>query len=319
MATPRDPQTATGRPLLIINPKAGGGLGEKRAARVIAAVATGLGEVDVRYTDAQGHASEIAREEALAGRGLLVAVGGDGTVSEIANGLLHAVAEGAPMPELGIVPRGTGGDFRRTLDLPLDVVEAASHIRERAARAVDAGRATYTTATGATETRHFVNVASFGFSSTVASRANESSKAFGPKAAYLGATIRTLVGYENQEIELQLDDAAPFRRTLLLGAVGNGRYFGGGMQICPEAALDSGKFSFVAVGDMGKLKVVRNLNRLFKGTHLALEEVASTPARLVRARPVAPGKIIPVELDGESPGRLPATFEVLPFALRIRY
>ena len=294
----------------------------KRWARMVGAVSAGLGELEVRFTDAPGHATEIAREAALGARRLVVALGGDGTISEVAAGLLAArerAGAGAPQSELGIIPRGTGGDFRRTLGLPTDLAKAAQRIRASAGRPIDAGRAVFTTPEGGSASRYFVNVASFGFSSAVAARANLSSKSFGAKAAFVGATLRTLMLYENTEVMLQLDDAEPIRRTVMLTAVGNGRYFGGGMKICPGAKLDTGQLSVVTVGDMSKMRVVANLPRLFAGTHLSLEDVRATTAQKVRASPVDPAQLVPVEMDGEPPGHLPATFEVLPGVLRVRF
>jgi diacylglycerol kinase family enzyme len=153
----------------------------------------------------------------------------------------------------------------------------------------------------------------------VAGRANDSSKTFGPKAAFLGAVVRTLASYQNTEVLLELDGAPPIRRTLMLAAIGNGRFFGGGMKVCPEAKLDSGALSLVMVGDLGKFEVLVNLPRLFAGSHLKLEDVRAASVRTLRAAPVEANVQIPLELDGETPGRLPATFEVLPAALRVRF
>lgn len=307
------------RPVVIVNPKAGGGLGAKKQARLAGAVTEGLGASDFRLTEAQGHATEIARQAALGGRRLVVALGGDGTISEVVAGLLAARAAGATDTELGIIHRGTGGDFRRTLEVPSDVAEAARHVRERAGQWVDAGQAELTVAGGGNTRRSFINVASFGFSSAVAARANGSSKTLGAKAAFLGATLTTLASYQNQEVMLEIDDAPAIRRTLMLAAVGNGRYFGGGMKICPDAKLDSASMSFVVVGDLGKLKVLTNIHKLFAGTHLTIDDVSATTIHKLRAYPVDPAQTIPVEMDGETPGQLPATFEVIPRALRIRF
>src|SRR3954469_12689697 len=172
------------RPLVIVNPKAGGGFSERKSARLMGALSDGLGELDLEFTTGPMHASELARAAAEADRRLVVAFGGDGTISEVAGGLLTARAAGADRTEMGIIPRGTGGDFRRTLELPHDVAEAARHVRDRPARLIDAGRVTFTTPSGERGVRHFVNMASFGFSSAVAARANSSSKTFGPKVAF---------------------------------------------------------------------------------------------------------------------------------------
>jgi diacylglycerol kinase (ATP) len=306
------------RPLVIVNPKAGGGFNERKLARFVGAVSQGLGDVDVQLTSAPGHASVLAREAAQAGRRVVVAFGGDGTISEVAHGLLDAAAAGAADTELGIIPRGTGGDFRRTLDLPQDLAEAARRARDSAARVIDAGRVHYVAHDGTAATRHFVNVASFGFSSAVASRANASSKRLGGKMAFLGATVGALLSYDNTDVWLSLDDGPRERRRVLMAAVGNGRFFGGGMKICPRAQLDSGVLDVVVVGDFTRMDVLRKVNRLYDGTHLDLESVTATTARKLVASPVEADAVVPIELDGETPGRLPATFEILPAALRVR-
>ncbi len=299
---------------MIVNPRSGRGLTEPRWARLRAGLTDGLGELDSAFTTGPGDAAAIARREAEAGRRLIVAMGGDGTISEVACGILCA---GAPT-ELAIIPRGTGGDFRRTLELPDDIAEAGRRIREGAPRLIDAGRATYRAHDGQTETRHFVNVASFGFSSAVARRANESTKRFGGRIAFLTATVGTLVSYNNTDVWIRADGGDKQRRRLLLAALGNGRFFGGGMKICPDATLDDGAFDLVTVGDLSRMEVLGNVGRLFSGTHLELDDVHSVRVKRVEVEAVEGDQRIPVELDGETPGHLPAIFEILPGALHVR-
>jgi YegS/Rv2252/BmrU family lipid kinase len=306
----------TQRPLVIVNPRSGRGLSERRWARLVEGITDGLGELDSVMTAGPRDATAIARREAAAGRRLIVALGGDGTISEVADGILLAGA--GATTELGIIPRGTGGDFRRSLELPSEPAAAARRVRETKAQAIDAGRASYVAHDGSQAVRHFVNVASFGFSSAVASRANASSKRLGGKIAFLSATVRSLLSYDNTDIWLTMDGGARERRRVLLAAVGNGRFFGGGMKICPEARLDNGTFDVVVVGDFTRVEVLRHVGRLYDGTHLELENVWSTRGRKVAAEPVEAGVMVPIELDGETPGRLPATFETLPGALRVR-
>jgi YegS/Rv2252/BmrU family lipid kinase len=308
-----DPQ----RPLIIVNPRSGGGMSEARWARLVEGLTDGLGPFDTVFTAAPRDATTIARREAEGGRRLVVAFGGDGTISEVADGLLLAGAGHAC--ELGIIPRGTGGDFRRTLELPQQPAAAARRIREGTARPIDAGRVQYVAHDGTPATRHFVNVASFGYSSAVASRANASSKRLGGKLAFLSAALQTLLTYDNTDIWLQLDDGPRERKRVMLTAVGNGRFFGGGMMICPQARLDSGALDVVVVGDFSRGEVVRNGGRLYSGSHLALDAVHNAAARKVFAAPVQADAVVPVELDGETPGRLPASFEILPAALRLRF
>jgi diacylglycerol kinase (ATP) len=304
------------RPLVIVNPRSGSGLSEAGWARLRGALTEGLGELDTAFTTGHRHAGEIAQREAEGGRRLIVALGGDGTISDVAHGILTAGA--GERTELGIVPRGTGGDFRRSLDLPTEVTAAARRIREGQARTLDAGRVRYRAHDGTDETRHFVNVASFGFSSAVATRANASSKRLGGRIAFFAATVRVLASYDNQDIWLTIDGAPRQRRRILLAAVGNGRFFGGGMKICPQAQLDDGALDLVTVGDFSRGDVLSNIGRLYRGTHLDLELVASTRVARLIAEPVESDARIPLELDGETPGYLPAAFEILPGALRVR-
>jgi diacylglycerol kinase (ATP) len=301
-------------PVVIVNPRSGGGLSASRWAKLVGPITDGLGPFDTRFTEAPGHGRRIAGEEARAGRPMVIALGGDGTISEVADGLLDA--GGASV--LGIIPRGTGGDFRRVLELPRDLGEAAKQIRDGTVRSIDAGRVTFTSHDGTPTTRHFVNVASFGFSSDVATRANRASKALGAKAAFLGATLKSLAVYENTEVEIAIDGGERKRMTVLLGAVGNGRFFGGGMKICPEAQLDNGQLDLVTVGDHGRFEIVMKIHRIFSGTHLSIPEVQCARLRTVEVWPADPTAEIPVEVDGETPGRLPARFEILPSALKLR-
>jgi diacylglycerol kinase (ATP) len=304
------------RPLVIVNPRSGSGLSESSWARVRGALTEGLGELDSAFTTGHRDAGAIAQREAGAGRRLIVALGGDGTISDVAHGILTAGA--GDRTELGIVPRGTGGDFRRSLDLPTEVTAAARRIRDAQALTFDAGRVHYRGHDGREEIRHFVNVASFGFSSAVATRANASSKRLGGRIAFLAATVRVLTSYDNADVWLSIDGAPRQRRRILLAAVGNGRFFGGGMKICPDARLDDGALDLVTVGDFSRGEVLAKIGRLYRGTHVDLEEVSSVRVARVVAEPVDPEARIPLELDGETPGYLPATFEILPAALRVR-
>ena len=302
------------KPVVIVNPRSGGGLSEKRWAAVLGPLTDGLGVFDTRFTEAAGHARSIAHEESKAGRKLVVAMGGDGTISEVADGLVTAGGDS----EMGVIPRGTGGDFRRTLGIENELFAAAERVRKSVPRRVDVGRIRYLTHDGLETTRHFINVASFGFSSVVAQRANDSSKRLGGRLSFLSAVVRSLLTYENAEVTVTVDGGEARRMTVLLTAVGNGRFFGGGMKICPEAKLDDGSFDLVSVGDLGRLEVLAKIHRIYSGDHLSMKEVRSVRCRHLRVAPVEPGAKIPVEVDGETPGRLPASFEILQGALRLR-
>jgi diacylglycerol kinase (ATP) len=307
--------TRPGRPVMIVNPRSGGGLEPRKWARLVPPLTEGLGAFDTLFTERGGHARELARQEAERGRDLVIAVGGDGTISEVAGGIIEAGNRAA----LGIIPRGTGGDFCRGLELSRDPGQAARRIGAGTVRSIDAGRVTFVSDAGAEESRWFVNVASFGFSSLVASRANRSNKRLGARAAFLGAIVNTVVSYDHSDVWLSVDGGPRKRMTVLLAAVGNGRFFGGGMKVCPLAAFDDGALDLVVLGDIGlPAFFMKIMPRAYSGTHLSLPEVQSARVRTVEVWPADPEAVIPVEMDGETPGRLPARFEIVPAALRLR-
>jgi diacylglycerol kinase (ATP) len=306
---------SSAKPVVIVNPRSGGGLSDRRWAALVGPLTDGLGPFDARFTEQRGDGKRLAQEEAVAGRKLVVALGGDGTISEVVDGLVAAGGQ----TELGIIPRGTGGDFSRSVCLPKKIAAAAIHLMTAAVRRIDVGRARYVTEDGSAGSRCFVNVASFGFSADVASRANRSSKRLGAKLSFLGATVSSLVSYENIEVNIRVDDGPAQRRTVLLGAVGNGRFFGGGMKICPDGSLDDGILDLVVVGDLGRFGVLTKIGSIYEGTHVKLDQVHSVRARTVQVTPVDQSLKIPLELDGETPGYLPASFEVLPGVLPLRF
>jgi YegS/Rv2252/BmrU family lipid kinase len=219
---------------------------------------------------------------------------------------------------MGIIPRGTGGDFRRSLGIENELFIAAEHVRKSKPRKVDVGRVSYLTHDGEAASRHFLNVTSVGFSSVVAQRANQGSKRLGGRVSFLSAVVTSLLTYDNAEVTVSVDDGEAHRMTLLLAAVGNGRFFGGGMKICPEAVLDDGYFDFVTVGDLGRFEVLAKIHRIYSGHHLSMKEVRSLRCRRLHLAPADPKGEIPLEIDGETPGRLPARFEILEGALRLR-
>src|SRR2546423_1916150 len=313
-------QKMSSLPLIIVNPASAGGATGDAWPGLASAVRRHFGPFNVEFTRRGGEAVEIAEREARAGRRLVIACGGDGTISEVANGILRADSEA----ELGVLPSGTGGDFRRTLKMPTRTADAARHLREGLTRRVDAGRVTFLDERGGEETRFFVNVASFGMGGDVIRRVKEggalpsvASRLVGGKLSFAAAVLQTALAFEKPAARVSLDGG---RESQLPGTnfcVANPRYFRRGVKIAPGAKLDDGLFDVVAVGDMSALAVLANSYRVYLGTHLGMQDVHHARARRVEARPVG-DEVVKLEIDGELAGRLPATFEILPGALRVR-
>jgi YegS/Rv2252/BmrU family lipid kinase len=302
------------RPLVIVNPAArNGGVG--RAWEKLAATLAGYGiDAETVHTQRPGHASELARAGLQDGPRLVVAVGGDGTVNEVVNGFFDGDRAIAPEAELAIVPIGTGRDGARTYRIPGRPERALAIVASGATRTIDLGRATYVAHGGGEESRLFLNIASCGLSGAVAERANRTSKRLGGTPSFLWATVATFAHWKNIGFKVTTDDE---QRELVANntIVANGRYFGGGMHIAPDALPDDGLLDAIVFGDVGRLDLALNMHRLYRGTILRHPKASH---RLARAVSVETARPLPIEIDGEQPGVTPVRFEVVPAALRLR-
>ena len=310
-------------PLVIVNPASAGNSTGGSWPRMASDVATHFGAFNCAFTEKAGDGRRLAARAAQEGRRLIIACGGDGTISEVANGILESGCDA----ELGILPSGTGGDFRRSLNIPSRTADAARVLRTGRARLMDVGRVTYLNQEGQEVSRYFLGVASFGMSTEIIGRVKEghSGMLSGARAGWLKgklsfavATVQSTLSSPATSVIVQLDDQRERRLTVSNLCIANARYFGGGMKVAPLAMLDDGRFDVVTIGDLGALKILTNAHKLYRGTHLAMEQVQQTRARIVMARPARNDDEVAIEIDGELPGRLPATFEIQPRALRVR-
>lgn len=306
----------SGKHYVVVNPQSANGRTGRRWPELAARLRATVGEFEVGFTEGPRQAGQLVRRALEAGVSHIVSVGGDGTHNEVVNGFF---ANGQPInPEaaLGLVPTGTGGDLRRTLGLPQDAVAAIEQLNRPPVR-VDAGHMTYTAHDGRTEESWFINIASFGIAGLVDRLVNSTSKALGGKASFLMGVARAAAQYKNQPVRITLDDGDPFRRTLYNGVVANARYFGGGMKVAPDADMRDGRFDVVIIGDLSMLDLARGLHKLYSGEHIGLRGIEVYHARQVRAEPAEPDLEVLIDMDGEQPGRLPATFRIVPGALRV--
>jgi len=258
-------------------------------------------DFDAAETRAPGEGVALA-ERAARDYDVVIAAGGDGTVHEVANGLLRA-GTGAT---IGVLPLGSGDDFVKMLP-PRDAVERIAH---GASRAFDAGRITAAT------TRFFANGMDIGFGAHGAYNIRKVPRVFTGLAAYLGAIALTLVRYPKLEVRLQLDGSAPFVQTTAMTAVMNGRAFGGSFHVCPDACADDGELDLLIAEGIGRLAILGLVPRIMRGTH-----GGDPRLKLLRAKAVTIESQTPllVEADGEiafdDARRLEV--EILPGALRV--
>ena len=263
---------------------------------------------DALLSERPGQLAELAKQATESGAKLLVAVGGDGTVQEVVNGLAGREAE------LAVIPRGTGWDFVRTYGIPGKLDGAVEVALEGHTSEIDLGRARYRTWDGAERESLFANIASAGMSGAIAKRANETSKSLGGKASYLWATLAVFSRWRNDEVRVLVDGEEHTGRMHDV-VVANGRYFGGGMRICPDAEPDDGLFDVLLIGDLTKRDLLLTLPKTYRGSHLPHPKATLLRGASVEVETAEP---LPVELDGEQPGTTPVAFEVVPRALRLR-
>lgn len=298
--------TQLGKTLLVVNPFAGGGRTQKLWPH-IADYVRSLGLVfDVAETAQRGHATRLAAEAMQAGYRLIVSVGGDGTANEIANGLAAAQGRFAPGVVLGLVPTGSGADFIKTFDLPRDWQAACQRLLGDTTRTLDLGSLTYRGETG-DEQRYFINVAGLGFDGAVTERSNRKPKNLGGTVTYLSNLVLTLSSYQNKDVDLQLDDLHQQGRMNSV-IVCNGRWFGGGMYICPDAQPDDGIFDVVIIADVGRLELLRAVPSVYGGTHVTHPKIHFFKAQAVELKAQ---QEMWLQADGESLGRAPAGFRLI--------
>jgi YegS/Rv2252/BmrU family lipid kinase len=295
--------------VFLVNPAAGNGAAGRRWPELAhRAAAAGL-QGDTLFSERPGHLAELARTAADEKATLLVVVGGDGSVNEVANGIA-----GREDVEVAVIARGTGRDFVRTLGIPRDPAGAVDVALNGRTRAIDLGRVSYRTWSGDEEVSWFANFGSAGWTGAIARRANETSKALGAHVSYVRAVIAVFLGWAPTRMRVELDGSRR-ERVLLDVAVGNGRFLAGGMMLTPDARPDDGLFDVLLIGDLSKRELLAVLPKVFRGTHLPHPKGELVRASVVTVEADEP---LPIQLDGEQPGTTPVRFEVVRAALRVR-
>lgn len=311
------------QPVVIINPASAAGATGNAWPGIASDLRTHFGAFTPMFTEGPGQAIELAAAAARKGIKLIIACGGDGTISEVANGILISGKDA----ELGLLPSGTGGDFRKTVGVPRRARDAAEILRTGRSRRIDVGRVIFTTTRGEQETRYFLGVASFGMTAEVIERVKQRNPEWlpfkGPKwlsgrLSFGMSMLQTAIQSKATRVVVQTDEQPEQHLTLVALCIANARYFGGGMKIAPDAKLNDGRFDVVSVGDLGAFKIFSNAPRLYLGAHLGMQQVGHALAAKVQARAAVQTEEVSIEVDGELPGRLPATFQIVPGALRVR-
>jgi diacylglycerol kinase (ATP) len=291
-------------PVIIVNPTAGSG----RAAKLLPWIRERLAhrpDAELHVTGRRGEAQELAARAADDGRDRVVAVGGDGTIQEVVNGIFV----GEDPPAIGIVPVGSGNDLARSLGLPTDPAEAWTIAIGRITRSIDAALAT----NGEGRRRWFASAGGIGFDAQVAAAMSTRRGWQSGRAGYLLTTLTELRRFDNRELRLVLD-GVPLDCRALLVAIANGSYYGGGMRIAPDAEPDDGWLDLCVVGDVSRLTAIHQLPNLYRGTHVRHPAVSLHRARLVE---IEGDGATHSHLDGEPFGSIPLRVEIHPGLLEV--
>lgn len=286
---------------VVANPASGGGKG----AGHIKTVAGLLRELDIPHELLVSRGPEeperLAREAANAGADVVAALGGDGLVGMVANGLVGTDTA------MAVLPGGSGNDFAHMLELRT-LGEAARLLAHPRFETIDVGRIE-----SSDGVRHFVCVAGMGFDSEVNEVANRIHRLRG-KPKYVSAVLRGLARYRPVEFRITVDGESVLGEDAMLVAVGNARSYGGGMQVCPDASLTDGALDVTVVRAMSRRSFVATFPRVFKGTHVSHPAVRTFRGADIRVEADRPFQVY---ADGDPAGTLPANISVIPRALKV--
>ena len=305
----------------VVNPESGGGRTGRQWPGLQRQLERAIGPVQAEFTARSFAAVAITRRALNAGYDRIIAVGGDGTVSEVANGF-HV--DRAPInrdASLGFLMTGTGSDLRRTFGIEAGTEAQIARLASGQPREIDLGRVTCVNEQGNRDERLFINIGSFGLSGSIARRVNQAtqSKRLGGRFSFMWNSALGTIRHHNLPVHLQVDDAFDEVIEVTTVAIANGQFFGGGMWIAPGADPADGLFDVVIMRDVSRIETMRNLPKVYAGRHLENSKVTVVRGRKVTAVPIEKigGEPVLIEVDGESPGRLPATFEILPRAIQV--
>jgi len=263
----------------IVNPAAGRGNALRILPQLQEQLTSHRIEFDIEQTHSAMDAAEMARRSAESGWEVIVAVGGDGTVNEVVNGIMDTDVT------LGIIPCGTGNDFSRSLHVPKDIAVAVDILQKGAVKKIDVGQ---------TDNRYFINGIGIGFDAAVNNETRQI-KGLRGTALYAAGLLKALRKYNAIEMELRFNGVAAVRDTYLIAA-GNGMSVGGGFLLTPDAQLDDALFDICHVDNIKPMTIARHFSKLFNGKIGMVKEVTLDQSPHLS---VASSAGMPIHIDGE--------------------
>jgi len=307
---------------VIVNPRTPSGNTRRDWRELEPALAAVYPYMSVAFTRRRGEATSLVAAALREGHSEIVAVGGDTTMNEAVNGFFDAEGSVSPDAVLAFVSSSAQSDFKKAFGNDEKGLDAVSHLRHSHIRPIDVGRVRFLSKDGLPRMRYFANIASFGLSGLIVDAVNSSALAalFGPRLAFTLHSALGLLRYRGRVVRLMVDSVFDEIVDISAVAVANGRVFGAGMQVAPEAKPDDGQFDVVVINNGPAAQMLADMKLIYTGEHLGNPNVRVIRGRKVVAAPVAEtkGRPVLIETDGACVGRLPATFEILPRALNVR-
>jgi YegS/Rv2252/BmrU family lipid kinase len=301
--------------VVIVNPKSANGETGKKWGELSAILSRHVSDFKVEFTRGPMDAARLAKAAIESGAECVAACGGDGTINEVVNGFFSNEKKVInPKVKLAILPRGTGGDFRKSFGWDSNFLHAAQRLSKGQSQALDVGRVDFVSHERKTETRFFANICSFGSSGLVDEEANKSSKFLGGKLSFAWASAKAMAKYRDQNVSVSFD-GGPFESiSVTTLAVCNGQYFGGGMKMAPDANTNDGFFD-VTIWSGLNLKdfIIRNAG-IYSGDHTKWKETRTLRCKEVIAKS---HERVLIDCDGEQPGILECKLSLVPGAIQM--
>ncbi len=299
---------------IIVNPNAGRRKGEKDWPEITKILTTANIRFQSVFTQHRMHAIRMARKYVEMGFKNIIVVGGDGTLNEVVNGIFTQSKYPTNSITIGMIPVGTGNDWGRTFGIPHDYQEAVNVIRQGNTFIQDVGWVKFIQA-GLEKNRYFANMAGMGYDAMVAEKTNKQKDAGKSNPfSYLLNIFTSLFSFEEANTEIYVDGIEALRAKIFTMVVGICNYNGGGMMQLPKAVPDDGNLDMTVITKLSRLRVVKNVRKLYDGSFLNLPEV-----RVFRGKSIVIQSNPPIymEADGESLGHSPFKFGLVPRSLRV--
>lgn len=300
----------------IVNPAAGGGRAKKRWPQIENYLLKNWEDFEVLFTKKRGEAITLAFDKLKQGVESIVAVGGDGTISEVVQGfdLFSSKTRKKPKSVLGILALGSGCDFIKSTGIPANPLKALKIIEAREIKKVDMGRVECFDESGKKVTKAFINIADIGIAGLVIDTLEKMGKSRFPTLSYSLASLKTLFRFQPIDMRIQVDNKRVFEGKYTMVVTANGKYFGSGMKVAPAAKVDDGLLDIIFVSAAPKWKLLFKFAKIHSGKHLNEPEVEMLRAKRIQVETKQPAYL---DSDGEKIGKAPATFQIKPKFLSV--